>query len=371
MFGARGTGKTKLLEALFEGRQPLWIDLLRRGEQLSFVRKPGELGDRLNALPSRPDWVVIDEVQRAPQLLDEVHLLIERGQKFALTGSSARNLKRGAANLLAGRALVNHLFPLTHRELGSDFSLAGALTWGTLPLLASCADAETRSEILKTYVDVYLREEIREEQIVRQLDPFARFLEAAAQSSGSIVNLTRIGREASTDAKAVARYFQILEDTLLGFFLEPYHTSIRKRQRQLAKFFFFDIGVRRALEGALHHPPRPGTFDWGRSFEEFIVLETHRLNAYTRSDYRLSYLRTQSQLEVDLIVERRGSPTWVIEIKSSTSPDPTDVRKLKDLSASIPDARPAIFCTADHATVTGGVEVLPWRAGFDRLFGGG
>ena len=223
-------------------------------------------------------------------------------------------------------------------------------------------------KVLKSYVDVYLREEIREEQIVRQLDPFARFLEAAAQSSGTIVNLARIGREAGTDAKAVSRYFQILEDTLIGFFLDPYHRSVRKRQRQQAKFFLFDIGVRRALEGTLHQTPRPGTYEWGRSFEELVVLEAIRLNSYLRCGFRFSYLRTQSQMEVDLIAERRGSATWVVEIKSGTDPDPTDLRKLRVLAADIPDARPAIFCAAEHPKIVDDVEVLPWRTGLERMF---
>jgi predicted AAA+ superfamily ATPase len=295
-------------------------------------------------------------------------LIEKRGQKFALTGSSARKLKRGSANLLAGRALVNSLFPLTFRELGKDFSLADVLTWGSLPLLAAEREAGIRIELLKSYVDVYLREEIREEQIVRSLDPFARFLEAAAQSSGSIVNLSRIGREAGTDAKAVSRYFQILEDTLLGFFLEPYHRSLRKRQRRQAKFFLFDLGVRRALEGALHNAPRPGTYEWGRCFEEYIVLEAVRLNAYQRTGFRFSYLRTQSQLEVDLIAERRGSPSWLIEIKSGESPDPVEIRKLLALAADVPKARPAIFCTAKHPRIVDGVEVLPWKDGLERMF---
>jgi predicted AAA+ superfamily ATPase len=369
LFGARGTGKTKLLEMFFDGVRVLWIDLLKRGETLSFSRNPAELEQRLDAMGKPPEWIVIDEVQRFPQLLDDAHRLIEqRNLKFALTGSSARKLKRGSANLLAGRALVNHLYPLTYRELGGDFSLTDVFTWGSLPLLALEKDALVREELLKSYVDVYLREEIREEQIVRSLDPFVRFLEAAAQSSGSIVNLTRIGREAGADAKAVSRYFQILEDTLLGFFLEPYHRSIRKRQRQQAKFFLFDLGVRRALEGALRHPPRPGTYEWGRSFEEYVVLEAIRLNAYTRSSYRFSYLRTQSQLEVDLIAERRGSRTWAIELKSGSTPDPSEIRKLLDLAASIPNARPAFFCTAEQARIVDGVEVLPWREGLERMF---
>jgi predicted AAA+ superfamily ATPase len=369
LFGARSTGKTKLLETLFAGDRVLWIDLLKRGEALTFSRNPRELEERLDARREPPEWVVIDEVQRMPQLLDDAHRFIEeRGLKFALTGSSARKLKRGAANLLAGRALVNHLYPLTYRELGGDFALADVFAWGSLPLLALEKDALVRTELLKSYVDVYLREEIREEQIVRRLDPFARFLEAAAQSSGAIVNLTRIGREAGTDAKSISRYFQILEDTLLGFFLEPYHRSIRKRQRQQAKFFLFDLGVRRALEGTLQHSPRPGTYEWGRCFEEYVVLEAIRLNAYRRTDFHFSYLRTQSQLEVDLIAERRGSRTWVIEIKAASTPDPSEIRKLVELAASVPRARPAFFCSAEHARIVEGIEILPWREGLELMF---
>lgn len=369
LFGARGVGKTKLLETLFTNKTVLWIDLLKRGEFLAFTKNTEELVQRLDSVKKAPEWIVIDEVQRVPQLLDEVHMLIEqRGQKFALTGSSARKLKRGSANLLAGRALVNNLYPFTFRELGSDFNLTDTLTWGSLPLLILEKDPLIRTELLKSYVDIYLREEIREEQIVRQLDPFARFLESAAQSSGSIINLSRIAREAGTDAKAVSRYFQILEDTLLGFFLDPYHRSLRKRQRQLSKFFLFDIGVRRALEGTLHQTPRSGTYEWGRAFEEFIILEATRLNAYLRKDYQMSYLRTQSQLEVDLIAERKGDPTWVIEIKSSDNPDPNDIRKLLDLAADIPNARPAIFCNAENSRVVEGVEILPWRTGLEKMF---
>lgn len=368
LFGARGTGKTKLLQALFADKNVLWIDLLGEKESYQFAKNPSELTDRLAQCARVPDWVVIDEVQRAPRLLNDVHQLIESSQqKFALTGSSARKLKRGAANLLAGRALLNHLYPLTAEELGNDFSLEDAMNWGTLPGVITEPEILTRSEILKSYIDVYLREEIKEEQIVRQLDPFSRFLEAAAQSNGSIINLSRIGREAGTDAKSVSRYFQILEDTLLGFFLEPYHRSVRKRQRQQAKFYLFDLGVKRALEGSLRGVLVPSTYEWGKAFEQFIILEAIRLNSYYRADYRFSYLRTQSQLEVDLVAERKGDRTWVVEIKSSKFPDATEVNKLLNLAKSIPNARPAIFCTCEQRRLIQGVEILPWRDGLARM----
>lgn len=370
LFGARGTGKTKLLNSVFTDRKSiLWIDLLREGEVLQLLRSPNELLTRLDGLANPPSFVVIDEVQRVPSLLNEVHRLIEeRGQKFALTGSSARKLRRGAANLLAGRVLLNHLFPLTFQELGNDFSLVSVLRWGSLPAVVNEQVPEVRNALLRSYVDVYLREEIREEQLVRNLDPFARFLEAAAQSIGQILNFSKIGREARTDSKGVARYFQILEDKLLGFFLKPYHASVRKRQRQQAKFYLFDIGVKRALEGGLRVELSPQTYEWGRSFEHLVVLETHRLNSYLQADYKLSYLKTQGQLEIDLIAERRGEPTWAIEIRSASDVDSIEVRRLKDLAGAIPNSRPTIFCTTSHRKMIEDVLVLPWQDGINELF---
>lgn len=370
LFGARGTGKTQLLSTLFPDREEvLWIDLLKEGEVLQFVRAPGELRARVEGRDSPPEFVVIDEVQRVPNLLNEVHSLIEeRGIKFALAGSSARKLRRGAANMLAGRALLNNLYPLSFLELKEDFSLEQALSWGALPAVVNESQHEVRAAILRTYVDVYLREEIREEQLVRSLDPFARFLEAAAQSNGTILNFSKIGREAGTDSKGVARYFEILEDTLLGFFLEPFHQSVRKRQRQQAKFYLFDTGVKRALEGALRNPLIPQTYEWGRAFEHLVILEIFRLNSYLQADFKLSYLKTQSQLEIDLIAERRGGKTWAIEIKSGTEVDPTEIKKLKSLAADIPKSSPVILCTTEHRKILDGVLILPWQEGIRELF---
>lgn len=371
LLGARGTGKTKLLNELFVDKDDLlWIDLLKEGETLLFIQSPGELRKRLDVRKKAPSFVVIDEVQRVPSLLNEVHSLIEeRGQKFALTGSSARKLRRGGANLLAGRALLNHLFPLTYLELEGDFNLEDALLWGTLPAVVNERDPELKASILRTYIDVYLREEIREEQIVRSLDPFARFLEVAAQCNGTILNFSRIGREAGTDSKGAARYFQILDDTLLGFFLEPYHNSIRKRQRQQAKFYLFDTGVKRALEGSLRAGLNPRTYEWGKAFEHLVVLEAYRLNAYKQADFRLSYLRTQGQLEVDLIAERKGDKTWVVEIKSGEDIDEVDVRKLRALSDDIKNSRPVVLCNTLHPKKVHEVEILPWQAGLKQIFG--
>jgi uncharacterized protein len=242
------------------------------------------------------------------------------------------------------------------------------LNWGSLPNIANTKDAILKSEILRSYVEVYLREEIREEQIIRRLDPFARFLECAGQSSGEIINHAKIGREAFSDSKSIMRYFQILEDTLLGFYLEPYHKSVRKRQRQQAKFYLFDLGVKRALEESLMSPLKKGTYGWGKAFEHFIVLECIRLNSYYRCGYRFSYLKTQNQLEVDLIIERKGSPTFVVEIKSSESPDITEVNKLIELAKDISESIPVVLCTAKEERIQKGVSILPWQIGLQKIF---
>jgi len=370
LFGARGTGKTQLLKtALGHFPNVLWIDLLKEGETLAFTRNPGELRNRVDAFSSPPSIIVIDEVQRVPGLLNEIHALIEEKKlRFALTGSSARKLKRGGANLLAGRALLNNLYPLTHLELKEDFSLEEVLNWGSLPGLYSMKEDSLRAQFLRTYVDLYLREEIREEQIVRNLDPFARFLEVAAQANGTIINYSKIGRDAGTDSKAVSRYFEILEDTLIGFFLDPYHRSIRKRQRQQAKFYFFDTGVKRALEGSLRVPVNPRTYEWGNAFEHLVLLEIYRMNSYLQADYKFSYLRTHNDSEIDLIAERKGSETWAIEIKSAQEIDPVRLRQFAQIAGDIPNSKAAIFCDTKVAKRVVGVEILPWKEGIQRLF---
>lgn len=367
LFGARGTGKTALLERTFENKNVLWINLLKGGEFLEYSAKPSRIADKVASFPNL-EWVVIDEVQRVPELLNEAHALIEeRKLKFALTGSSARKLKRGNANLLAGRARLNHLYPLCSTELGADFNLEDALRWGGLPGAVNEKTEEGKRDFLESYVEVYLREEIREEQIIRRLDPFARFLEAAAQSSGTIINHSKIAREASSDARSIIRYFHILEETLLGFYLEPYHASIRKRQRQQAKFYLFDIGVKRALEKSLRVPVIPGTFEYGKLFEHFLVLEIMSKNSYSKSGFKFSFLRSGGDLEIDLIAERKGSLTWAIEIKSGKIVSEIEIGKLKRLSADIPNSKPVVFYDGRERLVIEGVTIYPWHQGIHEL----
>lgn len=369
LFGPRGTGKTTFLKGFFRDIPHRWIDLLDAEQEDAYALDKGRLYRELIPLKSQKLWIVIDEIQKVPSLLDTLHRLIEEtALHFALTGSSARKLKRGSANLLAGRAFMNHLFPLTHRELGDSFSLPNALAWGTLPGLCRFTHDADKKDFLKAYALTYLKEEIWAEHIIRELEPFRRFLPIAAQANGAILNYSHIARDVGVDYKTVQSYFSILEDTLLGFFIEPYHHSIRKQQHQAPKFYFFDTGVKRALENTLDVPLKQQTYYFGNAFEHWLLTEIHRLNRYTKKDYQLYYLRTKDQAEIDLIVERPGRGPLLIEVQSTDRPDPVDARKLARFLDDFPQAEAYLLCLAERAQQMGQVQCLPWQEGVERIF---
>lgn len=368
LFGARGTGKTYLLKERFDAGTSYYIDLLNPDQNEAFSLRPRTLTEQLAALKPEIDWVIIDEIQKAPKLLDIVHQQIESSRfKFALTGSSARKLRHGSANLLAGRAFVLHLFPLTAREIGERFSLQSALAWGTLPRAVVIESNEDRRDFLRSYAHTYLQEEITQEQIVRRLDPFRRFLMVAAQMSGQILNFSKIAREIGSSTVTVQSYFQILEDTLIGSLVEPFHESVRKRQRGNPKFYFFDTGVQRALNNTLQVELAPQTYAFGVAFEHFIVNEIHRLQAYGKKDYRLSYLRTKDGVEIDVIIERPGMKRALVEIKSTERITDEDIRSLVILGKDVPHSE--AFCLSRDPTAKkiGAVSCLPWPEGLIQL----
>jgi predicted AAA+ superfamily ATPase len=362
LFGARQTGKSTLLRDQLDPKTTYTIDLLDPEQEDRFSRNPKELEHRLAALSKRPAWVVIDEVQRAPRLLDLVHRQIEStGQKFALTGSSARKLKRGAANLLAGRAIVRHLHPITHREAGSEFDLDRVLGFGSLPKVFSL-DGDERIAFLRSYALTYLKEEIAAEQVLRRLDPFRNFLEIAAQTNGTILNHSNIARDVGISYKTVQSYFEVLEDTLIGFSLPAFHESLRKRQTQHPKFYFFDLGVKRALERTLDVGLSPRTYGYGNAFEHFLIAEIRRLADYAGKDWRYSYLRTVQDVEIDLVIDRPGEPRVFLEIKSATDVDEKDCTNLAKLQAE--SKKPVVASLASRSEVAkkiGKIHCLPWK----------
>ncbi len=368
LFGARGTGKSTWLKHLFSTTPHLYIDLLHPDTEENLHKRPNDLLLQIEALHDKKMWVFIDEIQKIPKLLDIVHLCIEKYQTlFALTGSSARKLRRGAANLLAGRAFVLHLFPLTHLELQNDFTLANALHWGTLPAIYHLSDTQSKARYLRTYAQTYLKEEIIVEQVVRKLDPFRQFLEIAAQQNGEIVNFSNIARDVGVDTITVQSYFQILEDTLVGYFLHPYHRSIRKRQRSNPKFYFFDLGVKRSLENTLSVELTENSSAFGKAFEHFLINEIVRLNDYHERDYKLSYLRTKDDAEIDLIVEQPGQPCVLIEIKSKQYVDDRDTKALEHFLPNFPKAKAYLFSNDPNKKKIGNVLALQWAEGIREM----
>lgn len=345
------------------------VDLLDPSTEVRYGAKPQSLLEDWSA--RKTQWVFIDEIQKQPNLLDVVHLGIEKHKiRFALTGSSARKLRRGAANLLGGRAFEFHLHPFTAVELGEKFDLTSALSFGTLPHLLELNSDQDRRRFLYSYASTYLREEILVEQIVRKIEPFRRFLEAAGQMNGKILNFAKIARDAGVEEKSVQRYYQILEDTLLGFFLDPFHRSIRKRQSQKAKFYFFDTGVTRALNNTLELPLTPRTSPYGELFEQFVINEMIRHNDYREKQFRFSYLRTKDDVEIDVVIEKPGGKLTLVEIKSKDRVVEEDVRSLVGLAKELGKVQCYVLSTSAIDSEISGVRCVHWQRGLEELFSG-
>lgn len=369
LFGARNTGKSTLIQHRFSPDNTLTIDLLEHQQESRFSHNPDELFNIVENLPDKITHVVIDEIQKVPKLLDIVHrLMLKKNKCFIMTGSSARKLKTGGANLLAGRAFVYHLFPLSFIELGPSFDLFEALSWGTMPQIFQLDSEQDKKQFLSAYAHTYLKEEIASEQIVRQIEPFRRFLEVAAQCNGKVVNFSNIARDTGTSDKTVRTYYQVLEDTLIGFFLEAYHGSFRKRLRQSPKFYFFDTGVVRELTRLTDIPIRERTNHFGNYFEHYIILECHRLASYLKPNYKFSYIQTKDNVEIDLVIERPGKPLLLIEIKSSQSLQKEMITQFIKLSKAIPNAEAICLSRDMYAKQYEHVRALPWLDGLKEIF---
>lgn len=369
VFGPRGVGKSTLLRELFPTSSALYLDLLNPDIEDRLIKNPGDLIGMVKALPREVTHVIIDEIQKAPKLLDAIHLLIEQKQKlFVMSGSSARKLKYGAANLLAGRAIVYNLYPFSFLELGEKFDLTQALRFGTLPKLSELENDQEKQQYLMSYAHTYLKEEIKGEQLVRNLDPFRKFLEVAAQCNGKIINFANIARDVGVSEHNVKEYFAILEDTLLGFFLEPFVHSFRKRLSHKPKFYLFDPGIVRSLTNMLSAPLNIGSSAYGEVFEHYIILECIRLGNYFKPEFRFSYLKTKDDAEIDLVIERPGQTTIFIEIKSSNNVRPEQLRNLKQLTSDFGQCEAICLSLDPYARAIDHVTVLPWQQGLQQIF---
>lgn len=359
LFGPRQTGKSTLL-----GGQTylLAVDLLDPAEQLRYTKDPGLLAAQVDALPRKRGKVLIDEIQRAPALLDVVHALIEKypALKFSMSGSSARRLRHGASNLLGGRALYRTLHPLTAAEMGKQFDLDTVLSFGSMPKIygiAAGGDRRSAADFLRSYVITYLQEEIKAEALVRNLQGFQHFLDVAAAQFAEQVNFSDVGRSCGVAYATVREYYAILEDTLMGFSLPPCLRSMRKRMSHAPKFYFFDNGVTRAILGALQDPPAGA--EKGRLFEQWFVQEVHRMNAYDQKDWKLSFWRTAHGAEVDLVIERGRRVLCAIECKYKPRIAGADLSGLKSFAGAFPDASRYVVASVPRPQTVGGVMVLP------------
>jgi predicted AAA+ superfamily ATPase len=371
LFGPRQTGKSTLIEKLLKPLPHRTINLLERDTFLAYKANPERLRHEIEAIkPGKtPLTIFIDEIQKIPELLDEVHLLIERykGQIiFAMTGSSARKLKRASVNLLAGRAWEYFLFPLTHKELGENFQLERILTRGSLPPIVSDS-AHNALQTLNAYAQIYLKEEVLDEALTRNIGAFSKFLEIAAEQSGSTVNYSNIARETHVTSKTVQGYYQILEDTLIAIRLPIFDRSARKRLVLHPKYYLFDTGIIQSLTGRASHLVRKGTGNFGLMFEHFVILETLRLASYAQKNWRFYYWRTAHGAEVDLVVKTPKN-LWAIEVKSSEQVGSSQLQGLRSFKEDYPKARLVCVSTAPRPYKCGKITVINWPALFGPDF---
>ncbi len=335
LFGPRGTGKSTWIRARFP--DATLYDLLDTGEALRLNKEPQALYRELATLPAG-SWVVIDEVQKAPALLDEVHRLIESNQlHFILSGSSARKLRRGGINLLAGRAITLSMFPLVSAELSFKLDIETILRYGTLPMAVTGGDAQA---YLRSYAETYLDQEIRAEALTRNLGAFARFLEIAARQNGQLTNATSIARDAGISRHTVQNHFDILVDTLLGHWLPAWKLKSATKQVQHSKFFFFDCGVARALTGRLPYPPTHE--ELGPLLETYVLHELRAYLYYTGRHYTPHFWRTYDGVEVDLLCETIDGFV-AIEIKAASRWDKRFNRGLHRLRKELGSDRTACY----------------------------
>lgn len=338
LWGARKTGKSTYLHKTFP--QAIFYDLLKRDEYLRLSTNPSLFRQEIEALLVKQDTpiiVVVDEVQKIPELLDEIHYLIENTDaQFILCGSSARKLKRQGVNLLGGRAWKFHFFPLVFPEI-PDFDLLKILQKGTIP---SHFDSSSINRSLKAYIEDYLVHEIQEEGLVRHLPAFSRFLESLAFSHGEMVNYANIARDCHVDGKTVKSYYQILVDTLLGYFLYPYHHRVKRDIiSETPKFYFFDIGVANYIK-KINIDELKGV-EAGNALEHYIFMELIAYSSLKEKNFDIRFWRTKSGLEVDFII---GKAEFAIEVKISSNVALSDVKGLIAFKEEYPNSHAIVIC---------------------------
>lgn len=348
LFGPRQTGKSYYLKKNYGSE--MYIDLLKTDEFFRLSSNPSLLREYVKS--DNPELVIIDEIQKLPALLDEVQFLIEElGTKFILTGSSARKLKYGGANLLGGRALTRHMFPLVSAEI-PEYDLIRIVNYGSIPSIYLSGEP---FEDLEGYVGTYLREEIQAEGIVRKLEHFSKFLNLAAICDTEMLNFSNIGSDLGMPAKTIREYFRILEDTLVGFLLQPYTKTIKRKAISTAKFYFFDIGVSNVLASRSNITMKTELF--GKAFEHFIALELRAFLEYSRDKRELAYWRSKSGYEVDFLL----GDTVAIEVKGTETVTEKHLKGIKALSEDIDLDRKIVVSLDSRKRRIDDIEIYPYQ----------
>ncbi len=364
LLGPRGTGKSTWVHENYKDNAVVY-DLLNTTELIRLSRDPSLLYHETAHLPPG-SWVIVDEIQKVPGLLNEVHRIIEEKKiRFILSGSSARKLRESGVNLLAGRALTYNLFSLVSKEVDFELDLKKQISFGMLP--SSFLSANPK-KYLQAYAETYLKEEIKEEALTRNFGNFARFLEIAARQNGQLTNTTAIARDAGVARQTVQGYFDILIDTLIGFWLNPWKLKRTTKQVSHPKFYFFDSGVARALSGRLPYPPTPE--ETGPLFECFIINEIRAYLHYTELDYPLYFWRSQGGVEVDILFETAKGYV-AIELKNGAGWEKKFNRGMHRLSEELGKNNIACFgvfmgerqLTIDNVTIYPAIDFLKclWR----------
>ena len=357
-WGPRQTGKSTLLKNVFA--EALWFDLLLSDLYKRLLINPEYLRETI--LAQEKKIVVIDEIQRIPILLNEVHwLIVNHGIQFILSGSSPRKILRSGENLLGGRALRYELFPLVSHEI-PEFDLLRALNHGLLPKHYL---SENPKKLISAYIGSYLQDEIVAEAKIRNIDVFAKFLGAAAFSNGEIVNYTNIASECGVSSPTIKEYFQVLEDTLVGRFVPVFQKKPKRRVIKAPKFYYFDVGVTNYL--LKRSKIELGTEQFGNAFESFILQELIAHRHYSGLEYAISYWRTASQLEVDFIL---GNHEVAIEVKGSKNVNNSHLKGLKAFMEEYAVKKALVVCNDSLPRIVDGVEILPYSIFLERLWAG-
>lgn len=361
IFGPRGTGKTSWLKDNLEEGKYIYVDLLEPETFRMLQAHPEKIREIIP--PHYKNWIVIDEVQKVPELLDEVHRLIEKEKyRFILTGSSARKLKRHGINLLAGRAIRYTMHPFIIQELGNQFQLPFALQYGLLPAVYSYDDP---AGYLATYVDVYLREEVMQEGLTRNISAFTRFLEAASFSQGQIMNASAVAREVGVERQVIQNYFSILQDLLLSHTLPAFTKRAKRRLITADKFYYFDVGVYQQLrpKGFLDAPNEIN----GVGLETLFYQSALALIAYKKLDDKMYYWRTASGVEVDFIIYGKNKLS-AIEIKHNKKIDPSMLTGLKHFKEDYPMAKCIVlYLGAKTLYLANDIIAMPFVEGLKQL----